>query len=113
MGKKRLSVWEKQVEKPFLYRTVQTSFPLFVHHKHDLSQISTNQYHPDTKSVTAEWCSDCVFIWPNISSICIEHMEVSIQSYDQTASVINTVSKWHIRGSDAKSQNNSIYEKAS
>lgn len=29
MGNERLSVWEKQVEKPFLCRTVQTFFSSF------------------------------------------------------------------------------------
>lgn len=118
MGNERLSVWEKQLEKPLIYRTVQTFFPLLFTtsmtylHRTFHKQIPTGQYHPDTESGTTECFSDCVLIWPNISSICIERMEVPIQSYDQTASLINTLSKCRIWRSDAKLQNNTTYEKA-
>lgn len=42
MGNERLSVWEKQLEKPLIYRTVQTFFP-FVHHEHDLPAQNLSQ----------------------------------------------------------------------
>lgn len=73
-------------------------------------RFPTNQYHPDTERGTAE-CFNAVFTWPNISNICIECTEASIQSYDQTASLIYT-SKCRTRRSDTKLQSNSTYEKA-